>query len=108
MSRAFLFVLDSFGVGGAGDAAHFGDAGSNTFGHIVEACAAGLGDREGLRRGPLDLPAMMSLGLGHAAAAAGYAQAYNVLEGFQGDKDAQGHRDTVGGWRAAGLPWYQS
>jgi rhodanese-related sulfurtransferase len=43
-----------------------------------------------------------------AAAAAGYAQAYNVLEGFQGDKDAQGHRDKVGGWRAAGLPWYQS
>jgi rhodanese-related sulfurtransferase len=43
-----------------------------------------------------------------AAAAAGYTQCYNVLEGFQGDKDAQGHRDTVGGWRAAGLPWYQS
>jgi rhodanese-related sulfurtransferase len=43
-----------------------------------------------------------------AAAAAGYTQAYNVLEGFQGDKDASGHRDTVGGWRAAGLPWYQS
>jgi rhodanese-related sulfurtransferase len=43
-----------------------------------------------------------------AAASAGYAQCYNVLEGFQGDKDAHQHRDTVGGWRAAGLPWYQS
>ena len=43
-----------------------------------------------------------------AASNAGYTQCYNVLEGFQGDKDAQGHRDTVGGWRAAGLPWYQS
>ena len=42
-----------------------------------------------------------------AASSAGYTQCYNVLEGFQGDKDAQGHRDTVGGWRAAGLPWYQ-
>ena len=42
-----------------------------------------------------------------AAAAAGYTQCYNVLEGFQGDKDAQGHRDRVGGWRFAGLPWYQ-
>ena len=42
-----------------------------------------------------------------AASNAGYTQCYNVLEGFQGDKDAQGHRDTVGGWRAAGLPWYQ-
>ena len=66
MARAFLFVLDSFGVGGADDAARFGDAGSNTFGHIAEACAAGEADREGLRQGPLDLPNMISLGLGHA------------------------------------------
>ena len=43
-----------------------------------------------------------------AAATAGYTQCYNVLEGFQGDKDANGHRDSVGGWRLAGLPWYQS
>jgi rhodanese-related sulfurtransferase len=43
-----------------------------------------------------------------AASASGYTQCYNVLEGFQGDKDAQGHRDAVGGWRVAGLPWYQS
>jgi rhodanese-related sulfurtransferase len=43
-----------------------------------------------------------------AAAAAGYTQCYNVLEGFQGDKDARGHRDTVGGWRVARLPWYQT
>jgi rhodanese-related sulfurtransferase len=43
-----------------------------------------------------------------AAARAGYTQCYNVLEGFQGDKDARGHRDTVGGWRVAGLPWHQS
>jgi rhodanese-related sulfurtransferase len=48
----------------------------------------------------------------HAAATAamqsGYTQSYNVLEGFEGDKDADGHRNTVGGWRAAGLPWVQS
>ena len=37
----------------------------------------------------------------------GYADCYNVLEGFEGDRDAQGHRNTVGGWRAAGLPWVQ-
>lgn len=39
---------------------------------------------------------------------AGYSNAYNVLEGFEGDLDAQGHRNTKGGWRAAGLPWSQS
>ncbi|MFN0314413.1 MAG: rhodanese-like domain-containing protein [Burkholderiales bacterium] len=48
----------------------------------------------------------------HAAAAAakgaGYAQCFNVLEGFEGDKDHQGHRNSVGGWRYAGLPWIQS
>ena len=38
---------------------------------------------------------------------AGYSEAYNVLEGFEGDRDAQGHRNTIGGWRAAGLPWTQ-
>lgn len=42
------------------------------------------------------------------ATQAGYRTAYNVLEGFEGDKDAQGHRNTAGGWRAAGLPWTQS
>ena len=41
------------------------------------------------------------------ATQAGYSTAYNVLEGFEGDKDAQGHRNTTGGWRAAGLPWIQ-
>lgn len=42
-----------------------------------------------------------------AAAAAGYTMAFNVLEGFEGAKDAQGHRGTLGGWRKAGLPWVQ-
>ena len=43
-----------------------------------------------------------------AATQAGYRDAYNVLEGFEGDRDAGGHRNTVGGWRARGLPWTQS
>ncbi len=37
----------------------------------------------------------------------GYGDCYNILEGFEGDKDASGHRNTVGGWRHAGLPWIQ-
>lgn len=48
----------------------------------------------------------------HNAAAlatqAGYSDCYNVLEGFEGDKDADGHRNSKGGWRKAGLPWQQS
>ncbi len=42
-----------------------------------------------------------------AAAKAGYAEAFNVLEGFEGDKNSEGHRNTSGGWRVAGLPWIQ-
>ena len=44
----------------------------------------------------------------HAATLAtqhGYANSYDILEGFEGDKDAEGHRKTVGGWCKAGLPW---
>ena len=43
-----------------------------------------------------------------AATKAGFTSCFNVLEGFEGDRDAHGHRNTVGGWRAAGLPWTQS
>lgn len=42
-----------------------------------------------------------------AAAAAGYTMAFNMLEGFEGPKDMDGHRGTLGGWRKAGLPWVQ-
>jgi rhodanese-related sulfurtransferase len=43
-----------------------------------------------------------------AAARAGFAGAYNILEGFEGDLDASRRRGTLGGWRRAGLPWIQS
>jgi len=42
------------------------------------------------------------------ATQAGYSNCFNVLEGFEGDKDENGHRNILGGWRAAGLPWVQS
>ena len=34
--------------------------------------------------------------------------AYNILQGFEGDADAQGQRGKLGGWRFHGLPWQQS
>ena len=42
-----------------------------------------------------------------AMTAAGWQRCYNVAEGFEGDKDPQGHRGTVGGWKVADLPWAQ-
>lgn len=44
----------------------------------------------------------------HAAKLAtenGYAHSFDILEGFEGEKDAKGHRKTVNGWCHAGLPW---
>ena len=35
-------------------------------------------------------------------------EAYNILEGFEGDPDADGHRNRAAGWRARGLPWRQN
>ena len=40
-----------------------------------------------------------------AAQKEGYGQAYDLLEGFEGDKDGQGHRKTVAGWCFRKLPW---
>ena len=34
-------------------------------------------------------------------------EAYNILEGFEGDADGQAHRGQQGGWRMRGLPWLQ-
>lgn len=38
---------------------------------------------------------------------AGFSSCYNVAEGFEGDRDGQGHRSSLGGWKRAGLPWVQ-
>jgi len=66
MARAFLVVMDSVGCGGAPDAAEFGDAGSNTLGHIAQACAESRAEQG--RSGPLRLPNLDALGLGAAVA----------------------------------------
>ena len=39
---------------------------------------------------------------------AGYPNSYNILEGFEGDKDENGRRGMVGGWKLSKLPWRQS
>ena len=39
---------------------------------------------------------------------AGFAEVYNVLEGFEGPLDDAHHRGDIGGWRKEGLPWEQT
>jgi phosphopentomutase len=109
--RAFLLVMDSFGIGGAEDAAAFGDAGSDTLGHIAAACAEGRADREGSRAGPLKLPNLARLGL----AAAAKASTGTPPPGLAGVPDRQAiygygaetstGKDTPSGhWEIAGVP----
>lgn len=110
MARAILCVLDSFGIGGAPDAADFGDEGADTFGHIAAECAAGRADRAGLRAGPLRLPNMDGLGLGAAARLATGTLApgfeARALAGRWGcAREVSIGKDTPSGhWEIAGVP----
>ncbi len=38
----------------------------------------------------------------------GFQEVYNVIEGFEGDRDGKDHRNTINGWRFHNLPWEQS
>ena len=42
------------------------------------------------------------------ASQTGFTDCYNILEGFEGDKDENDQRGKLSGWKAAGLPWVQS
>ena len=48
-----------------------------------------------------------SLAAAQTAQAAGYRKSFNVADGFEGPPDASGHRGTVAGWKAEGMPWRQ-
>ena len=110
MARAFIFVMDSFGIGGAPDAAKFGDEGSNTLGHIARACAAGACDDDE-RHGTLKLANLEKLGLGLAAKAAsgelpaGFSPNIEVEGVYANASEVSTGKDTPSGhWEIAGVP----
>ncbi|WP_196259391.1 phosphopentomutase [Pelagibacterium limicola] len=110
MPRAILCLLDSFGIGGAPDAADFGDEGSNTLGHIAQACASGNGDVPGVRSGLLNLPNMDALGLGAAAELSTGSVPPGLTNQPKGGRWGVGRevsigKDTPSGhWEIAGVP----
>jgi phosphopentomutase len=111
MARALLIVLDSVGVGGAPDAAAYGDEGADTLGHIATACAAGRGDRAGLRSGALRVPNLAVLGLGLAAEASTGRMPPGLdpggpVEGAYGFavETSRGKDTPSGHWEIMGLP----
>ena len=110
MTRAILIVLDSVGCGGAEDAKAYGDEGADTLGHIAEACALGRGNRDGLRRGPLSLPRLEALGLGHAIEAStgrappGFSMREPRGQWGYGIETSRGKDTPSGHWEIAGTP----
>ncbi|MGI9388829.1 MAG: phosphopentomutase [Boseongicola sp.] len=112
MPRAFIIVLDSAGIGGAPDADKFfngktPDTGSNTIGHISQACARG--EAEEGRSGPLALPNLGRLGLKRAIKLASGLDAPglpDVAEGlFGAATEVSRGKDTPSGhWELAGVP----
>ena len=112
MSRAFLVVMDSVGIGGAPDADQFfngavPDTGANTLLHIAQACAAG--QAEDGRTGPLHLPTLDALGLGRAVELACGEIPPNLTATPTGRWGAateisRGKDTPSGHWELAGLP----
>lgn len=99
MKRVFIMMLDSFGIGGAKDAAKFGDEGANTLGHIAE------------HQAPLKLPHLESLGLGLAAQQScgelpkSFQNQPHLIGGYAFAKEISSGKDTTSGhWEIAGVP----
>lgn len=48
-----------------------------------------------------------SMGSAAAMTQAGFAHCFNILAGFEGPPDEDGHRGRTSGWKAENLPWVQ-
>lgn len=98
--RAFVVVLDACGAGALPDAADYGDAGTNTLGHLAAAA------------GGLDLPTLQALGLGSILPLPGVPPATEpVLHGRlhplgPGKDSTTGHSELMGIVASAPRPTY--
>ena len=111
MSRAFLLVLDSLGVGGAPDAQAYGDIGADTLGHIAEQCASIDAEQAGTRTGPLRVPHLARLGFGECCrTATGRAPPGLEISQWQHGRAgcaaeiSTGKDSQSGHWEIAGTP----
>ena len=90
MSRVFLTVLDAVGAGEAADAAEYGDAGTNTLGHVIAACHP-------------HLPNMAGMGLGNIETT-GYRWDGPVAGAWGRAREVSKGKDTTSGhWEIAGV-----
>jgi len=89
--RAFVVVLDACGAGALPDAADYGDAGTNTLGHLAEAV------------GGLELPVLGRLGLGSALPLRGVAPAPDPVVHGRLHPIGPGKDTTTGHWELMGV-----
>lgn len=92
INRACIIVLDSLGVGALPDAADYGDAGTDTLGHIQD-------------RFPLDIPNLRRLGLGNVTgAASGRLRVEDPCGSYGRFMEGSEGKDTITGhWEIAGI-----
>ena len=108
MKRAIILVLDSLGLGSTADSHLYGDTGSDTLGHIIEACDSGNANNTE-RDGPLLIPNLIRWGLGEAAIASRKKtlpiQRVEPQGAFGYAKEVSAGKDTPSGhWEICGLP----
>ena len=108
MKRAIILVLDSLGLGSTADSHLYGDTGSDTLGHIIEACDSGNANNTE-RHGPLLIPNLIRWGLGEAAIASRKKtlpiQRVEPQGAFGYAKEVSAGKDTPSGhWEICGLP----
>jgi len=111
MPRAFIILLDSFGLGATKDAIKYGDTNANTLGNIATSCIQGKADKDNVRKGPLHLPNLTRLGLNGAAKiscgqpAAGLATDVPIQAAYGCAEELSYGKDTPSGhWEIAGVP----
>ncbi len=91
MPRAAVIVMDACGVGALPDAAGYGDAGTNTLGHLAE------------RVGGLELPTLERLGLGNILPLEGVAPAGEPVVHGRLHPLGPGKESTTGHWELMGV-----
>lgn len=109
MARTVILLLDSFGIGSAGDAAAFGDKGADTLGHICEWFSKN--PREDGQIKPLFLPNMAARGLEAASVlSTGKKLAHDLgaahtLGAYTYAQEVSKGKDTLSGhWEISGVP----
>ncbi|WP_405486748.1 rhodanese-like domain-containing protein [Nocardia sp. NBC_00511] len=106
----FVGVPDTSGIGRPTALIEWVDATGTRNDRFTDQLQQALGERAADSDAPVIFicrSGQRSIGAATTATTLGIAPSFNVVDGFEGGLDGQGHRGVTG-WRADGLPWRQS